>query len=140
MKRTAGLLALSAAALASLTMSAPAAKKFESVGSLACAFAAGGAPDAILCEFQANKGGNVELYFALVDKPVISETATVRWEVLKLASAGGYKKGALAGEYAGTGVDGSLIGTGKDGIILQAAQGSDAGGDIRFFKLRTVDN
>lgn len=138
MKKTAGLLALSAAALASLTMSAPAAKKFESIGQLACAFSAGEAPDAILCEFQANKGGNVELYFALVDLPAIRETATVRYEVLKPGSGGAYKKGALAGEYAGTGA-GSLVGTGKDGIILQAVQGSAPDGEIRFFKLRTVD-
>lgn len=139
MKKTAGLLALSAAVLASLTMSAPAAKKFESVGSLVCAFGAGAEPDSILCEFQANKGGKVELYFALVDLPVIRETAAVRFEVLKPGSGGAYKQGALAGEYAVAGSDGSLVGTGKDAIILQAIPGSEPDKDIRFFKLRTVD-
>jgi hypothetical protein len=140
MNKTTAAMALSAALLASMTIPVSAAKKYEAVGTLGCAFQSGGSPSAVLCEFQSNAGGKVELYFAQVDKTAIAKTSTVQWSVLRPASSASYQAGGLSGEYiSGAQTGGTLVGTGKGGILLQAAQGPALESGISFFKLRTIE-
>ena len=139
MNKTTAALALSAALIASAALPVSAAKKYQAVGTLGCAFVSGGSPSAILCEFQANAGGKVELYFAQVDKTAIASDSTVRWSVLKPASTAAYKAGGLSGEYiTGAQTGSTLVGTGKRGLLLQAAGGPALESGISFFKLRKL--
>jgi len=132
--------ALVAALTAALSIPASAARKFQELGTLDCAFMTGGAPDAILCQFQSNAGGAVELYFAQVDKFAIARTSTVSWDVLTPSASAKYQDGGLAGEYiAEASTGGLLVGTGKKRLLLQVSQGSSLEPGISFFKLRPVE-
>lgn len=139
-KPLAALFASMAIALAAQPVPVSAAGKYRAVGDLNCAFAAGGTPNAVLCEYRSFAGGPVELYFALVDQASISRSANVQWDVLALNSSGAYKKGGLSGNYlagaAGLSA-GSLYSEGKDSLILQAREGTLEPG-VSFFQLRPV--
>jgi hypothetical protein len=140
MKKTTGMLTLSAALLASMSVSALAASKYQAVGTLDCAFTSGGSPDAILCEFQSHAGGSVELYFAQVDKAELTETNTVHWDVLKPVAGSAYAAGGLSGHYLASGAtSGLLIGASESGLLLQAGDGPALESGISFFKLRKVE-
>ena len=140
MKKITRILALSASLLAAISVSAPAANTYNSIGILDCAFQRGGAVDAVLCEFLPHSGGSMEQYFALVNKKNIAKTSNVKWDVLMPSSMGTYQQGGLAGEYViAAKRGGTLVASGRTGMLFQANAGPKIEAGITFVRLRTVN-
>jgi hypothetical protein len=140
MKKITRILALSASLLTALSVSAPAANTYDSIGIMDCSFTRGGAVDAVLCEFLPHSGSQLEQYFALVNAKNIARTSNVKWDVLMPSSMGSYQKGGLAGEYVVAAKrGGSLVASGRTGMLFQANAGPKLEAGITFVKLRSVN-